>query len=51
MRTIIQIVAIPMTARSKLELFALCDDGSVWSRTPNHEWTRVKEIPQDEPKK
>lgn len=50
MRTIIQIAATPETKHGYAALYALCQDGSLWRWTQS-EWTRVKEIPQDEPKK
>jgi hypothetical protein len=51
MRKIIQIVVDSQNGDSAKnyyqDIFALCDDGSIWSRT-NNEWTRLPDIPQDD---
>jgi len=49
MRKIIQVFATPATDRTKGTLFALCDDGSLWTRIiyQHDKWHRVDDIPQD----
>ena len=52
MRKIIQICAIPCaennSKQNDLELFALCNDGTVWSMMyDSSNWRRLHDIPQD----
>ena len=56
-RTIIQIAATPDTTDYHPELYALCDDGTLWQRSmkgpaEHRKWTKVDDVPQewDEPK-
>lgn len=56
-RKIIQIAAIPCSrieigpysaVYHKSEVYALCDDGTLWGRTTDHqEWEKIAPIPQD----
>lgn len=44
-RKIIQIAAIPETEESYCNVFALADDGTIWSHHPGGDgtaWTRLK---------
>ena len=45
MRKIVQISAAPVNAVPTTEVFALCDDGSVWALWKG--WSRLPDIPQD----
>jgi len=51
-RKIIQITAPKYNPNSINELWALCDDGTVWfllyTDRLEQKWQRIKEIPQDE---
>ena len=51
-RKIIQIAATPDTTDYYSELYALCDDGTVWRKTirPSDEdtkWKHIEDVPQD----
>jgi hypothetical protein len=49
----IQIAAIPATDEGSELLFALCDDGSIWSIQPDQlrpdTWKRLPDIPNAKP--
>ena len=47
-RKIIQIAAIPETAYCRCSVFALADDGTIWSHHPGKDgtsWTQLKVDP------
>ncbi len=52
-RKIIQIVATPDSTDYYAQLYALCDDGTVWNTSikelPDEEinWKQIKNVPQD----
>ena len=47
-RKIIQIAIDPAPDCSIVVVYALCNDGTVWSRNdaPGREWSRMDDIPQ-----
>lgn len=49
MRKIINIAAIPETPDNYGQLYALCNDGSVWAQQiGTDEWVLISDIPQSE---
>jgi len=49
-RKIIQIAIDPTQDCSSCVVYALCDDGTVWSRVdlPGKQWSRMNDVPQHE---
>jgi hypothetical protein len=47
-RKVVQIAVSGETEQTSWNLFALCNDGTIWHRMPNKDtWTRVEDIPQE----
>ena len=47
-RKVVQLIVRPQEGQDWNELYAVCDDGTIWQRYEPHEWSQVKGIPQPE---
>jgi hypothetical protein len=47
-RKVVQLIVLPQEGQTSNELYALCDDGTIWQRYEPQGWTQRLGIPQPE---
>ena len=47
-RKVVQLIVLPQEGQSWNELYALCDDGTMWNRCEPQGWSQTLGIPQPE---
>jgi hypothetical protein len=47
-RKVVQLIVLPLEGRTCNEVYALCDDGTMWRRYEGQEWLQILGIPQPE---
>ena len=45
-RKAVQLIALPLQGQTWNELYALCDDGTIWHRIEPQKWSQSLDIPQ-----
>lgn len=45
-RKVVQLIALPLQGQTWNELYALCDDGTIWQRIEPQKWSQSLDIPQ-----
>jgi chorismate mutase len=47
-RKVVQLIALPLEGQTMNEVYALCDDGTMWNRIEPQGWSQTLGIPQPE---